>query len=291
MEFEELLAEVIIGKKLFVFKDAVLAVRYPLSSDTDRARIMYIKKTMELRSRGVLSIDEMKKVLLKRGILDQNFYYSKDFIYSRIEVLQKNKALTNDNSQLARMEKQIDDNYRQLMSMENKEARLMMNTVEYLAEDYKTNYLVSRCLLYGNELDTPYWKSYDEYCRDANSEIMTVAKSNFSELQSGIPLKKIRAIARNQEWRKRWSVSKKTGSSVFEGSSSSWDKNKTNLCYWSDFYDNIFEYKNPPSDDIMNNDEELFNWIRMVNKTNNSSAPTGGSGETKSVNTPYAVRT
>lgn len=288
-ELEELLAEIIVGKKIFVYGDNVLAVRNPLTSEIDNSRIVSIRKKKELEKRGIPTKEEMRKILITKGILSNNFYNMMAYYNDQITSLHDAKKITNSEYQIAEINAQIEVSVRQLRGMEHKEASLMCNTIEYLVEDCKINYLSSQCLLCGVELNTKYWKSYEDYCMDENTSLILDTKKNFMSLMNGIAIYRIRAIARNSEWRKKWNTSKKTGTPIFEGSSSSWDKNKTNLCYWSDFYDNIFEYKNPPPDEVLNDDDKLFDWIRKINRMNSS----GGekpNGETCNINTPYKVR-
>ncbi|MCK9279269.1 MAG: hypothetical protein M0P71_01385 [Melioribacteraceae bacterium] len=269
--------------------DNVFAVRHPTTLEIDNSRIISWRKKKELEKKCIPTREQMKDLLIKKCILSNNFYNIMDFLEKQISSLNETKRITNSEFQINQINSQIENYFNQLRIMENKEASMMTNTIEYLVEDCKTNYILSQCLLCGLELNTKYWNSYSDFCKEDNIKLITESKKNFINLLMGIPVIKIRAVARNNGWRKRWNASKKTGTPVFEGSSSSWDKNKINLCYWTDFYDNIFEYKNPPPDEVLNDDEKLFDWIRKINKMN-SSGGEKNNGENVNINTPYKVR-
>jgi hypothetical protein len=77
---------------------------------------------------------------------------------------------------------------------------------------------------------------------------------------------------------------------VFDGASSDWDKNKVNLCYWSNFYDNIIDNLKLKNNDILDDDDALFEMIRKVNNGQKKDSDSDGTGSTVNISTPYKVR-
>jgi hypothetical protein len=63
------------------------------------------------------------------------------------------------------------------------------------------------------------------------------------------------------EWRARWRASTKTGSPLFEGSTTDWNINQVALVHWSSFYDSIFEHHERPEQRIIENDDLLDKWV------------------------------
>ena len=54
----------------------------------------------------------------------------------------------------------------------------------------------------------------------------------------------------------------KTGAPLFTEPVCDWDINKIALCYWSRFYDNIYEHPESPEDRIIENDDLLDKWVK-----------------------------
>ena len=292
-EIEEHLVQIITGKSIFLYKNNVYAVQFPSIETRDMARLIYLKASKKLRKRGLPTRDEMKMIIVQNNILSPEYYQEMSKIGGEIEALETARELTTSKVQKSDLNFQIQKAQKKLLSMRMKEHMLMLNTVESKADEAQIDYLVSCCTLCGEELNERYWNSYKDYQNSADSNFIIEVRGNFMALQSGLSPTIIRAIARSDDWRRRWKASKQTGADIFPGTSSDWDKNKVEICYWSDFYDSIFSYHTPPPEDIINDDDALFEWIREVNRLNQ----TGGSEEhaepgtiKNRVNTPYKVR-
>ena len=96
------------------------------------------------------------------------------------------------------------------------------------------------------------------------------------EFFAGLPVSTMRFMARHAMWRTKWISASKLGQQVFNGNISEWDINKSYLCYWSNFYDNIYNAHEPPDEKTIENDEFLDNWLKAKErerKSGKSSAP------------------
>lgn len=289
IELEETLSEIVTGKKIFNYNDKVMGMRYPTSRDRDNSRTVYVMKYKELENAGLPKKEDLKIVLLKTGALDSNFYVNKKRIENDIEKLYNARKKTGSMIQLAEIDSNIDFKTRQLIEMEIIEDDLMINSLEYNAESYRINYLISTITLQGIELNKRKWETYEDFLDERDSNLISECKKQYRDIIVGMPQKKIRAVARSEEWKMRWEISKKTGSQVFDGASSDWDKNKVNLCYWSTFYDNIIDNLKLKDTSILEDDEELFEMIRRINN-GQSKAESDGTGDTVKVSTPYKIR-
>lgn len=63
-------------------------------------------------------------------------------------------------------------------------------------------------------------------------------------------------------------MSKATGTPIFSGPIGDWDINKVSLCWWSKFYDSVFEHPERPPQHIIEDNKELDRWIEMQYKKN-----------------------
>ncbi len=289
IEVEEILSEIITGKKIFYYNDSIMGMRYPTAKDKDNSRTIYVMKYKELENKGLPKKEELKLILLKTGALEKDFYSKKIEAENKLKKLYSAREKTGSMIQLSQIDADIDFVCQQLMDMEYREDNLMVNSLEYNAESYRINYLISSITLKNIELEERMWGSYSDFLKEKDYNLVMECKKQYRLITSGISQKKIRAVARSEEWRKRWEISKKTGNNVFDGASSDWDKNKVDLCYWSNYYDNIIEYLKINNREILDDDEELFEMIRKVNN-GQKDVNSDGTGNTIKVSTPYKVR-
>jgi hypothetical protein len=290
IELEESLSEIVTGKKIFHYNNEIMGMRYPTLRDRDNSRTIYVMKYKELENSGLPKKDDLKILLLKTGALEPDFYSKKNKLEEDLKKLYNARQKTGSPIQLIQIDADIDLVTKSLIDMEILEDNLMINSLEYNAESYRINYLISTITLRGIELEDRQWKTYNDFLIEKDQELILECKRQYRQVINGMPQKKIRAIARSDEWKKRWDVSKKTGSQVFEGASSDWDKNKVNLCYWSNFYDNIIDNLKLKNNDILDDDDALFEMIRKINNGQKKDSDSNGTGNTVNVSTPYKVR-
>jgi hypothetical protein len=290
IELEEAISEIVTGKKIFHYNNEVMGMRYPTSRDRDNSRTIYVMKYKELEAQGLPKKEDLKVLLLKTGALDQEFYARKKRIEGDLERLYEARRKTGSSIQLIQIDADIDMATNNLINMEMIEDDLMVNSLEYNAESYRIDYLISTITLSGIELNKRKWQTYEDFLSENDQKLLIECKRQYRYVISGMSQKKIRAVARSDEWKKRWEVSKKTGSQVFDGASSDWDKNKVNLCYWSNFYDNIIDNLKLKNNDILDDDDALFEMIRKINSGQKKVDDSDGTGNTVNVSTPYKVR-
>jgi len=289
IEVEETLSEVITGKRVFTFNDRVFTIQHPSPDDKDRARTIYISRYKELEKVGIMKKEDLKIFYLKAGVIPTNFYSEKKKLEEKIEELYRVREKTGSKIQVAQLDSEVYTLSERLYEIERKEDILMVNSLEYNAESARINYIISKVVYTGSEFSTRYWNNYDEFLQDNSSKFILLCKNEYRLLNEGIPIKKIRALARSDEWSRRWEISKKLGTPVFDGVSADWDKNKINLCYWSNWYDNIIKVLELKNSEILDDDEALFETIRQINN-GQKEVSQAKSGVVQSVKTPYKIR-
>ena len=290
IELEEALAEIVTGKKIFHYNGEIMGMRYPTSRDRDNSRTIYVMKYKELEAQGLPKKEDLKVLLLKTGSLSPDFYSKKMKIEEDLKRFYKARQKTGSAIQLVQIDADIELATNALVNMEIIEDDLMVNSLEYNAEAYRINYLISTITLTGIELQEKKWKTYDDFLNERDQKLLLECKKQYRKVVNGMPQNKIRAVARSDEWLKRWEVSKKTGNQVFDGASSDWDKNKVNLCYWSNFYDNIIDNLKLKNNEILDDDDALFEMIRKINSGQKTEDSSDGTGNIVKVSTPYKVR-
>ena len=297
-QIEEMLVEIITGKKLFVYEATgeIFAVSFPTVEDRDMARVVFARTYKKLVMDGLLTTPQMRSIIAQQNLLPQDYHQKISIMCSNIASTEKSRDMSTDKAYMAILTRQLEDMNRDLAKTKSIEESFLENTVDLKAEEVRLNYLVSRCTFFGEELTKRYWNSYDDYCKFTDKAFTNQAKYTFYLLNAGVQSHLLRALARSSEWRQRWKISKQTGTPVFIGHSADWDKNKVSLCYWSDFFDTILSYSTPPSDEILEDDDKLFGWIRDVNRLNSTRSTGKGTkavqkgGSVTQVNSPYKVK-
>lgn len=307
-DIEDLLVELISGKLLFETNGGILASRYPTVQEQNVGRVVFAKAMREAREAGILTRDQLEQMALEKGQIDADSRQQVAQLNSQLVRLNKARENTTDPIQKIEFDHSIQDITKRLGRIAMAEWEVLQHAAEVVAESQRSLYFTSTCTLTGDFLDRPMWDSWDSFQQCTDEELINSAREAQVRLSAGMPITVIRAIARSSQWRSRWKAAKESGSPLFEGEASSWDKNKLALSYWSEFYDTILRHPECPPEEVIANDEQLQNWIndqaqkqKQAQLNRPSQGPTvrssGGrqwvrSGEvTKQVGQPYRVRT
>lgn len=176
-------------------------------------------------------------------------------------------------------QKQPDADTKKYYELSNLRDESLKYTVEYLSERERTMRLAQLCS-YNWDNDERVWKDWDMFCGEKNRSFQLLITNLCSSFLNGIPQSKLRKIARHPIWRSKWISATKSGSQLFEGTVASWDNNKTFLCYWSNFYDNINSAYEPPEDFVIEDDELLDGWLeKRAREAKSGSTSTGADKE------------
>lgn len=135
-----------------------------------------------------------------------------------------------------------------------KKNSLWGSTCEFFADTCRKKFIIGQCL----KRCSPHIDLNDNFLSQL---IVCYYKDN------EISDENIREIARTDPWRLYWIMSKETGSSLFEGPTTSMTDLQYRLCSWSRIYDFAFESSNRPTQDIIENDTMFDSWyIAEINR-------------------------
>lgn len=79
----------------------------------------------------------------------------------------------------------------------------------------------------------------------------------------------IRYLARNEPWRSVWIAAVKTGR-LFPDSCTEMTEYQRALVAWSVIYDNAYESMEPPTDEVVDNDDLFDNWLKVQSEKRKS---------------------
>ncbi len=266
-KIEDLLVEVASGKCIFAATadpSQLYASRTPTSYEQDKGRILYARRIHEGRLKNLKTIQEMEELAIRTGQFSLSEREEKKNLTELLQRHTKAREGSTDAGYKLQLDHDIMKGRRRLEAIHMNEWDILKHALENRAEDVRASFFVSCCTLMGELLDIPVWESWDDFQAAQDLSFLLDAKRAYMRVSAGLSIKIIRAIARTAEWRVRWKSAKESGSPPFDGQTGSWDRNKLNLIYWSDFYDNVYSHPDSPADDVVQNDEYLQGWINGV---------------------------
>ncbi len=151
---------------------------------------------------------------------------------------------------------------------------LLTNSAESHAEVAQQRYLIGQ--ITKNESGEQFWSTTKEFHDCQDIELITQLCESFFQ-RSRIPVVLIRELARSQQWRPYWEITKNTND-LFENAVVSWSLNQRELAYWSTIYDSVYGAYERPSSEIIEDDDLLDSWFicqseKIDNKSQKSGAP------------------
>lgn len=284
----DLLVEIITGKHLFEVHSTIYASVTPTSKQQDTARLVYARRFAECRTARLPTRKEMEALAAADRVFDPLEVAEKLAITRNLDRLIKARDTSTSAVQKKALEVQIMTYRKRLEELMQSEERVYQNCAESRADDTRIDYLASCCTLQGDFLDQPVWPTWEDYLHCEDRELVLESRKAHLRVSFGLPVNIVRALARTPEWRQRWRAAKESESSVFEGSSASWDHNKLNIVAWSDFFDSVLKHPECPSEELIQNDEQLEAWVNAqleAAKQRKKTTP-GGSGRPMMVTDP-----
>lgn len=291
-----LITEIITGKRVMPVGDQELVFRMPRQEDKLRASFLVESKKREAISRGVPTRKEVIKTMSEMDIVGAEMLSNKQNALE-IEKRKINTILKMSGSPRQKEEnmRKLDRVERELQSLKSDLLKPLTLCAEAISESYRTIYLMLVGVYTLNE--ELYWKSLQEFSRD-NSPITPVIVNSYIHFAEGLSSTQLRKIARSVQWKLFWRAATNAHTPLFEGAASNWDINKILIVYWSNFYDNLVNYPQPPSEQIINDDHLLDRWLddqhlMMANnsRTTLSTSKDGKRTKTIHVNEPYTLVT
>lgn len=103
-------------------------------------------------------------------------------------------------------------------------------------------------------------------CKLEDLDGITLNKFKDTFLGARLEESVIRELARTEPWRSYWAVSDKNN--VFGRPLMEWTEEQQTLVIWSKLYDSLRENTEPPTDDVINDDDCLDGWLILQGRKN-----------------------
>ncbi len=166
----------------------------------------------------------------------------------------------------------------ELITILDEKQKLISGSANNHALMCQQRFIISRVVR--TENNEMVWPTHKDFEDEKNLNFINELTLSFFQT-SKISVSKIRELARSNTWRSTWSVAKSI-SNLFEHSITRWSSNQSDLVYWSQIYDMVYESYERPKQEIVEDDDLLDSWLIRQNEKSQSDSKSGlDHGESK----------
>lgn len=258
-KIEEYIAKILWGKRIITIDDDMYMFRSLTIDEKNYATFVY-EKAYQDHSSELLSSSDLIKEAHKHNAwtdVDANYYYKFDELIQVARDQLENATAAQKN----RITKQIKKAEEQRRKVINRYNRITSNSIEQLANEDRLKY-ITQCVtedVHGN----PKWTKGGSFENDTDHVLLLRLISAYIDKENDLfDTTTLRKIARSPQWRIRWNVGKKNIRSLFGVDVRDINDIQLSLVYWSQVYDNVYSMIEGPSDEIIDDDEKLDEWLK-----------------------------
>jgi len=257
-EIENFITEIAAGKKLITIENKQYYLYFPTREERLKANYIYHQKLLEFQQDAIPTEQELLKVAHNQSIYtlqDEKKYYQLEDKY--LHLLKRAQAST-PQFRLS-FDKKLKEIKKELDNLSQKRNYVTSHSANYLSEQYKINYLLCCCVR--NEKEERMWPDVNVMLDVLSLDNYQSFLNEFVKFINGLPIEKIRAVARSSLWQAIYAASVNSNQQLFNTCVAEWDINKILLVHWSNIYRNAFQnYGNVP-DNILENDAAFDEWL------------------------------
>lgn len=262
-DLERYLSKIFTGVELIYINNGSMDICIEFRPTTNaimlRANLLFDKVYKEAISDGMLSSEDLEKLMKKRNIFTEEDEKRVGKLKTQLEaqeiLLAKTVVVKAKQDRLKGIIRKIKS---ELNEINFKKSSKMTMAAESKAEESKSLYLCWACS-YDADTTLLLWNTYDDLLKETDLIYKDNIFLNFLKFNRGIDTRIIRDIARSNLWRIRYVTSLKTSESLFGVPTSQYTNDMLNLAYWSNYYQSIYEMlpEDRPSDLVIEDDEAL----------------------------------
>jgi hypothetical protein len=253
------------GIKIVSVDNQDIFFKHPNALTLVKARRVYELEMISSKKDGLLTNDEMRKIISERNLITSEERLSLNTLKSKLEAQRILLGKTvNVKANQDRLKKIIDDLQNKIYAIESKERSKLAMTAETRSDESKLLYLCWACSYKIDNSDELFWNKYEDFTNEPNLLFRQKIVSEFLSFYSGIKTPIIRAVSRSNLWRIRYVTSLKTSEPLFGVPTSEYSNDQLNLAYWSHYYQSIYEMmpEDQPPDHIISDDDALDAYLK-----------------------------
>lgn len=248
---------IVSGCKIIQDRGQLYVVRDPSSFVRQLAYTKYDATYDQYVLSGTPNLAGVAELLIKRGLWGANSDKLLDKLKNEKIALGKQirEAEFKSNTKKT-LEKRLVEVANKLKKLNRQKHYLSNISAEYFAkiEYYRTLVYLLTFDLDGNRI----WTNLENFAAADDSLISLLIKEAY--LNEDIGESEIRLLARSEPWRSSWLTAVKTGRLLI-GPASEMTELQRAAAQWSIIYDNAFESSEPPSPDVLANDDLFDQWL------------------------------
>ena len=265
-EIEKLINEITVGRKLVLVGGEKYYLHFPTREEKLEADAAYQRKLSQLRKNSVPTQKEILELAHSQSLYtlqDEKRYQKLEQDY--LTLLEKSrKAVPQFKPAFDRKLKELEN---QLNLLGQKRNYIISHSADYISERHKIDTLL--CLCTEDEMGDPVWDSVNIMLDALSIEDYSFLLNEFIEFLNGIPIEKIRCVARSSLWQAIYTSAVDSNQQLFAEPASEWDINKILLVHWSSIYRNVFQNYGQIPDRILNDDAAFDRWLEQQTKKKN----------------------
>ena len=236
-----------------------------------RANLVFDKVYNEAITEGMLSSEDLEKLIKKRNIFTEEDEKKIEKLRAQLEaqeiLLAKTTVVKAKQDRIKDITRRMRSEINELYS---KKSSKMSMSAESKAEEGKSLYLCWASS-YNSDTEELLWSNYNILLKETNLNFKDAIFFSFLKYNRGIDTRIIRHIARSNLWRIRYVTSLKTSETLFGVPTSEYTNDMLNLAYWSNYYQSIYEMmpEDRPSDLVIEDDEALDAYMQSYYQERN----------------------
>lgn len=224
------------------------------------AASIYIESNNEAFDQGMMDDDDYTQYILKYGFWTkekEKMLIDNEKEIENVKVRKYEKFLLKTERELAaEILEKLKEHVSSLQNERNCQINMKMS---YIAQCRRDAYVVGRTLM-KKDLKTQVWIE-DEFWND--NTLLDEALAGYYEGRA--KEESIRKLARSDYWRSIWACGENE-SSVFGRPAAELTDEQRHLIAWTRIYDNARKHDEPPSNEVMDDDDAFDGWMIMAQK-------------------------
>ncbi len=254
---DDLFNRIVSGRIIVEINNTVYIVYDANINQKQLADIKYEEAYNNAITNKIPTEDQADAILLEKGLWNPLLEKEVTDLNNNVKILGKELLSTEFQSNKKKMlSDAIDISKKRIAQITKQKNSLYGITAEHSANLTKYKYLLFLCTKTHD--DKTMWTNWNKFLKVDEHIINKLLSQTF--FNKDIDETSIRKLARSEPWRSSWVAAIKTGN-LFTVPTTHMTDLQHAIVSWSLIYDSVYENTNCPSDEVINDDKQLDQWL------------------------------